>query len=149
MATALDLQEHINKLDVVLEATKAIDRTADEMAVLNREQLENGHDRQGHKLKPSYRSKVYAEEKNRMNPGPGMWNPDLILTGAFVESFTAKLSGQSIDFEATESKADDLIEKYGKDVLGLEDTQQEYYNYEVFYPEFAGEIENKTGLKFK
>lgn len=149
MATITDLMENLGKLDVKRLAADAIERTIDTMPALNREQLEYGLDSRESKIKPSYRSRSYAEKKNRMNPAPGMWRPDLILTGAFVSSIKVSLSGDKIDFKATDGKAPDLLEKYSDDVLGLGDTQQEYYNEAIFFPEFSGDITRITGLEFK
>jgi len=149
MATVLDMIENINALDIHELAVNAIMSTEDAMVNLNREQLTEGLDSRGHKLKPTYGSKAYATKKAAQNPRPGKWNPDLILTGAFVESFKVSLSGDDLKFEASDIKAPDLLEKYGDDVMGLMDTQQEHYNNNIFYPEFAGNIEHETGLKFQ
>lgn len=149
MATVLDLLDNLKDLDVAEEARKAVNETAHHMADLNREQLAAGYDARGHKLTPHYSSKSYAVKKNAMNPEPGMWHPDLMLTGAFTESFKVSASGDDIEFEASDPKADDLLERYGDDVLGLFDTQQEYYNERIFFPEFAGAIAEATGLKFE
>lgn len=149
MATVLDMIDNLNVLDAHELAINAIMSTEDAMVQLNREKLSEGLDSQGHKLKPSYGSKSYAAKKSAQNPRPGKWNPDLILTGDFVESFKVSLSGDVLKFEAGDIKAPDLLEKYGDDVMGLMDTQQDHYNHEVFYPEFAGNIEHETGLKFE
>lgn len=149
MATVLDLIENISKLDVKRLATDAIERTIDVMPQLNREQLEYGLDSRETKIKPSYQSRSYATKKNQMNPAPGMWHPDLILTGAFTASIKVNLSGDKINFKATDLKAPDLLEKYGDDILGLGDTQQEYYNDSIFFPEFSNDITLVTGLEFK
>lgn len=141
--------ENLNALDVHELAVNAIMSTEGAMAQLNREQLYEGLDSKGHKLKPTYGSKAYATKKAAQNPKPGKWNPDLILTGDFVESFKVSLSGDDLKFEAGDTKASDLLSKYGDDVMGLMETQQDYYNHEIFYPEFAGNIEYETGLKFE
>jgi hypothetical protein len=141
--------ENLNALDVHELAINAIMSTEGAMVQLNREQLSEGLDSKGHKLKPTYGSKAYATKKAAQNPRPGKLNPDLILTGDFVESFKVSLSGDVLKFEAGDIKAPDLLEKYGDDVMGLMDTQQDHYNHEVFYPEFAGNIEHETGLKFE
>ena len=149
MATVLDMIDNLNGLDIHKEAIAAIEKTAGKMADLNREQLSAGYDSRGHKLSPHYSSRKYATMKNAMNPEPGMWHPDLILTGAFVDSFKVNVAGNDIEFEATDPKSDDLLERYGDDVLGLFDTEQEYYNERIFFPEFAGAIAEATGLKFE
>lgn len=149
MATALDLLENIQAINIAEEARKAVNETAHHMADLNREQLSAGYDAKGHKLTPHYSSRSYAAKKNAMNPEPGMWHPDLMLTGAFAESFKASATGDDIEFEASDPKANELLEKYGDDVLGLFETQQEYYNERIFYPVFSDAITEVTGLIFE
>ncbi len=148
MPTTIDLIRNSQALNVESEAVTSIQRTEKDMAELNREQLAAGFDAQGDRLMP-YRSRDYAEFKHQMNPEPGLGNPDLILTGAFVHSLRVRGQGKNIIFHASDIKADDLLKKYGDDVLGLSDRQQEYYNEDVFYPVFSKRIENKTGLKMK
>lgn len=148
MATVAELLNTLNEVDVATEAVTAITQTKDEMIMLNQVQLSAGYDSEGYRLL-QYRSKDYAASKHLQNPLPGIGNPDLILTGAFISSFDVKLSGYDILFNASDDKAPELLSKYGDDVLGLMHGQQRYYNEEVFYPVFARQIENKTGLKFK
>ena len=145
MATIIDMRSNLKSLKLKDIATDAIDKTAEVMVDLNVEQLKSGFDSRGHRLK-SYRNKKYAEKKNRMNPLPGMWHPDLILTGAFVGGISVKLQGDSVNFKSTDSKAPELLKKYGDDVLGLSEKQQDYYNWEVFFYPFMGTINNYLGL---
>lgn len=148
MVTPGDLLENLRTINVINDAIEAAAGTKDEMARLNVEQLASGRDSEGSKLSPKYRNKSYAAKKNRINPAPGMWNPDLILTGAFTGSLNVSVSGQNINFSSGDSKKAGLVKKYGDNIFGLNDKQQDYYNYEVFLPEFRDIITSKTGLEF-
>lgn len=139
------MMQNIKSVKLFDIAVDAIDKTAEVMVDLNIEQLKKGYDSRGHRFH-SYRSRRYAQMKNQMNPDPGMWHPDLILTGAFISSFSVKLQGTSIHFKASDEKAPALLKKYGDDVLGLSDEYQEYYNHEIFYPPFFSTITGFLGL---
>lgn len=148
MPTALDLLDSLSNLNVEVEVKTAIAATANHMVDLNVQQLINGIDATGSKIKPKYQSEQYAKEKNARNPLPGMWTPDLINTGDYVASIQVDVGSDDIEHFATDEKADSLAEKYG-DILGLDPTSQEIYNEDIFYPELQTSIEQKTGLTFE
>lgn len=147
MATVVDLLENLTYLNVDKEAKSAIGRTTGSMVKLNQDQLAAGVDSEGYPI-GKYSSRSYAIMKHSMNPEPGMWNVDLILTGSFEESMMVDVNGDEIERIATDSKANSLTERYGDDIFGLTEDNQEYYNEEVFYPEFADAITRETGLEF-
>lgn len=145
MRDILDLRNALDSFSVAREAVGAVSRTADVIAELNVEQLKSGVTSQGTKIKPSYRSKEYAEMKQAMNPDPGLGNPDLILTGRFVSSFEVDVD--SDEFEVLADDPNSLEEKYGEDIYGMEENQQDYYTHEVFFDEFAERFETITGIE--
>lgn len=66
-----------------------------------------------------YRSPGYAALKYSMNPMAG-GDVDLILTGAFSNSLFVVSKGDSkFIFDATDSKKASLVDKYGEDIMGL------------------------------
>lgn len=148
MVTPGDLLANLKLIDVVNDAIEVVVATKEEMAKLNVEQLAEGQDSEGKKLSPKYRNRSYARKKNQMNLTPGFGNPDLILTGAFTEKLSVAVSGQSFSFSSGDSKRPDLVSKYGDNIFGLNEKQQQYYNEEVFLPEFQEIITVKTGLEF-
>lgn len=147
MATVLDVIDNLEALDIHRESKIAVGKTTEAMIALNKEQLEAGYGADGKRI-GRYRSQVYAQMKNAMNPLPGLGNVDLILTGAFSDSFQVDVNGDEIERIATDSKTDVLIDKYGDDVFGLTDNNQEFYNEEVFYPVMADQVTDQTGLEF-
>lgn len=146
MATVLDVQENIKSLKVKDIAIDAIDKTLEVAVSLNVEQLTMGKNSDGTKIKPSYRSKKYAQLKANKNPKPGMWTPDLILTGAFTESFKIDISGDNLKYSATDSKAPELTKKYGDDIFGLSENSNEYYAQNIVFPVMMETINQMTGL---
>lgn len=148
MADVMDMIENLNSLNIDKEAKVAIAKTTNDMVKLNQEQLTYGLRADGKKI-GHYRNSEYAAMKNAMNPLPGFGFVDLILTGAFYESFEIDVNGDELERFATDSKADSLIDKYGDEVFGLTENNQEFYNEEIFYPLFTDSIEEQTGLKFE
>lgn len=146
MATILDVQENIKSLKVKDIAVDAIDKTLEVAVALNVEQLASGKNSDGTKIKPSYSSKKYAQLKANKNPKPGMWTPDLILTGAFTESFKIDISGDNLKYSSTDSKAPELSKKYGDDIFGLTENSNEYYAQSVVFPVMMDTINQMTGL---
>lgn len=146
MATFLDLQANLKQLNIEKEAKSAISETVSILSESNIEHLKQGFDSEWKRF-PKYKNAKYARAKAAINPLPGLGNPDLILTKSFSKSIKVSLQGAAINFEASDTKADDLIGRYGEDVLGVTDNQQEKYNQETFLPVFAQKIELQTGLK--
>jgi len=77
-------------------------------------------------LRPNYKkigkyaNDDYAYKKNMMNPLAGFNNVDLIFTGAFVNSlFVISKSERRFIFDSGNDKKDNLIERYGEAIMGL------------------------------
>ena len=138
MTTVLDVLENFSKLDIDREVKVSIAKTSKQMADLNREQLLNGDTARTGKM-PDYSPisvSVYGKPAGPIR---------LYDTGAFHASIQVDVGGDSLEFIADDRY--NLLERYGEDnVLGLNNTQQEYYNNEIFYPEFRAKIEDATGL---
>ena len=64
-------------------------------------------------------SELYRDFKNKLNPLPGLGNVDLILGGSFINSFFLEEKGKGYIFGATDSKANDLLGRYGEDIFNL------------------------------
>jgi len=126
-----------------------IQSSSDEMVKLNRSQLyQKGVDSENEKLKP-YQSPAYALDKNRINPLPGLFNPDLYLTGAFQRGFYAQVkAGKSIIFGSTDFKSDRLERDYGKEIFGLTKDNSKVYLDTTVMPLIREYITRQTGLRF-
>ena len=92
----------------------------------------------GKKAKYSKKSKLvkdgnelYRDFKNKLNPKAGLGNVDLILGGSFINSFFLEEKGEGYIFAATDSKADDLLDRYGEDIFNL--SQKAFNNFLIKY----------------
>lgn len=149
MATIFQILEKLQRVNLNAEVPVIIQRNSGEAVKLNRKQLyEKGRDVNGEKL-TSYNSQTYALEKNKINPSPGLFTPDLYLTGAFQRGFYAQVkSGTTIIFGSTDMKTADLERKYTNKIFGLSvDGKAEFIRLTVL-PEIHKYITGITGLKF-
>lgn len=132
--TIPELQRRWKTIDIRKAAASIISDNKQQIADLNREQLMDGVNKQGKKLK-KYQSKSYAARKNRMNPTPGLGNPDLYLTGRFHEAMNVKINSKvSYEIFSSDSKTSDLTKKYGKDIFGLTDESRDKASTEIINP---------------
>lgn len=138
MVTIVDLLETLNELDVNREALSAIGRTGESILELNREQLLHGK-RSDMTDMPDY-SWISVTMFGKPD-GPIL----LYDTGAFHGSF--RLDVGSEEFEIIADDLYKLEDRFGEEIYGLTATNQEYYNQEIFYPEFINAVEELTGLK--
>lgn len=87
-----------------------------------------------------YRSRSYELFKERKNPLAG-GNVDLIDTGNFVDAmFLLKGKKGSYLFGNTDKKKKMLLDKYGKDILGLNQAVFDKYQKEILAPRFRQKI---------
>lgn len=125
MATISEVNNNWQRLDIDTEVINTIKSNAERMLTLNKEQLKEGFDKQGKRLR-EYRSDLYAQVKNRMNPLPGYGNPDLFKTGAFFEEFTLRVEQKFYFYMySQDDKYYRLVKDYGKDIFGLGDNKRE------------------------
>jgi len=88
----------------------------------------------------SYRSLSYELFKEQINPIAG-GAVDLMLTGAFIDSFFTKKAGASkFIFGATDKKKAHLVEKYGEQIMGLSQTTFDVLQKEVYSKQLLAEI---------
>ena len=94
-----------------------------------------------------YSNDYYAHKKYLMNPLAGEGQVDLILTGATVNSlFTVAKTGRFI-FDASNTKWDSLLKKYGNDIEGLNQKTFEKIQAQEQAPILAKYINEQLGLK--
>jgi len=139
MTDILDLIEILNDLDIEIEAMDAITATAKDIADYNTDQLMTGHRSDGTKL-PDYRPSSVKDFGKEDGP------IKLYDTGDFHKSFRLDFNEDGYTIKADDLY--DLEKRYGENIYGLDDLSQETYNEEEFFPVFANNIEQKTGLKF-
>ena len=132
--TIPELQRRWKTIDIRKAAASIISDNKQQIADLNREQLMDGFNKEGKKLK-KYQSNSYAARKNRMNSAPGLGNPDLYLTGRFHEAMNVKINSKvSYEIFSADSKTSDLTKKYGKDIFGLTEESRDKASTEIINP---------------
>lgn len=113
----------IKESDVEEKILDIIEAEKEQVIDLNRSQLLHSEDSEGEWL-GEYASIAYANKK-------GKANVDLKLTGALHESIYAKTDKFPILFGASDPKAPDLMDKYGKDIFGLNKQSIEVVSKEI------------------
>lgn len=148
--TIPQMLERWKSVNLKTEVPIIIQDTNGEMVKLNREQLKvKGLDSESKRLKP-YQSPAYALDKNRMNPSPGLFNPDLFVTGRFHGGFYANVkASKSILFGSTDFKSERLEKSYGKQIFGLTKDNKRVYLDTTVMPKIREYITKQTGLRFK
>ena len=130
--TILELHKRFNKWDSARVFVSIVSQTDETIVELNKDQLNSGFNSKKQRLK-LYASLRYALRKNAMNSKPGLWNPDLKVSGKFQDKIKAKPTRIRIRVESTDSKAKHLEEKYSSDIYGLSDENLNEYIEKKFY----------------
>ena len=147
--TADDMLEIFQKVDVDGAAAQAVNDSGETFAKLNRRQLFAGTTPDGDRLTPDYKSKYYANKKNKMNPKPGLGTPDLRVTGDFQDQFEVTADTEEIDITSPVEYAARLTELYGDaQIYGLNDENTQEYIDGDFGDALGGELERQTGINF-
>ena len=151
MTTVADLMESIQSVNLKEAIDQAITETAAAYIWLNtEEQLFKGLDTEGNQLTPLYKSPSYARKKNQLNPAPGLGVPDLKLSGSFYQKQKLTVQGDTLQLDSDVDHAQYLEKNYGADMIyGLNDQNQEEYNFGAFQDAFAEKITDQTGLELK
>ena len=118
-----EFANRVKNIDILQLQQVVAENNAKYAADLNRDQLINGETYLGDDISPEYRSYNYAIEKNQLNSKPGLFTPDLKLTGSFHDSIIFEpfyMGGIAVggEFSASDGKAPMLLSKYSN-VLGL------------------------------
>jgi hypothetical protein len=147
MATVKELYKKTKRINLIKLVVQVLDlpEVQDFIADKNKDQLNSGLTIEGEKITPDYVSDDYAKAKQDMNSKPGLFTPDLFLSGDFYEGLTADLAGQNIEIFSTDWKSDDLEKKYG-DIFGLTKSNMEQLKREFILPELLNLIHNELQL---
>lgn len=92
----------------------------------------------------TYRSYNYSLFKASINPLAGGY-VDLILTGSFTNKLFIQKRGNEYLFYSTDSKSDDLFNKYGNDLRGINQLVFERAQKERYAPDLVKLIKNRIG----
>ena len=144
----VEFKEMFELLDLQKTLSESISETKEDLAESNRTQMYWGFDSTGALIgeKHPYLSTVYALRKEEMNPLPGFGKPDLYLTGTFNKSIKVDINSDTYKFTADDPNGLLDSDRYGDDVLGLNEQFKTDYVTEFLEPAFNEKIKQETGL---
>jgi hypothetical protein len=140
MGTIRSLLKRVENLDIDSIIEKTFVRNEEKFAEKNRQQLFEGFDKDGERLK-EYRSTLYAEVKHRMNPIPGEGNPDFKVTGAFYRGIEVRVDAPAIRTLLYDEKSEKLLER-DPNIIGLGGKFKSDLITETLQPELVKDIRN-------
>jgi hypothetical protein len=150
MATVNEVLNALNKLQSNLDqiVDDTIEETKQHLTDDIKEQLFAGTDATGNKITPRYKNAGYAAKKAQLNAKPGLFTPDLRLSGALYQGlFTIQyeeniLIGSSVDYS--------LVQEERYSIKVFEPNQENLNDFvrEEFRPTLVKKIEALSGLKF-
>ena len=110
----------------------------------NIDQLKHGKTSKNEQI-GKYSNRGYADEKYAMNQLAGRGNVDLILTGAFARGIFVNFTQDSMIFDSSAAEKDtgNLLERWGKNVLGIFMTEPLKNDIQL---EFIAIVKNKIAL---
>ena len=126
MATLKQAYDNWNELYKMVEilAVDAMQDAAEKAEDLNREQLYDFGVKASGELLPDYKPSTVAIKRRKGQIYDHMTLKD---TGAFHKSFSLKREKDGVEMLASDAKTGELIERYGKDILGLTDGSKVVY----------------------
>ena len=123
-----DLKERLRSLPIEDFIKDVVEENKDSIELLNVFQLKDGQDNEGLEINPPYTPFTKQIKQMKGQPTDKVTLED---TGAFHASIKAKVSGKEITLDATDSKRNKLVKKYGKEIFGLDDESKEAFSQEV------------------
>ncbi len=117
MSKIAEYRDRLRQVDFEEETLRLARENDTRYIDLNQEQLFRGVDSNDRLLKPPYASKYYAKLKLSKNPAGVV---DLKLTGAFYNEFFLSAASFPIFLGSADEKTFMLVNKYGKEIFGLD-----------------------------
>lgn len=146
MASIFGLLRKVENLntDSIIEA--AMEDTVSQFAEKQRRQLTDGFGSDGNRLK-KYSNAIYAAKKARLNPIPGLGNPDHKLTGDYHRGIYMTVDGDKVRTGSFDNKQP-YLEKRDPKSLGLGgEYKSEYLEFDLS-PVIQRKITDVIGLSF-
>lgn len=134
-------------MNVVEVCENSIDNTLEDIADAQRRQMRDGVASDGEAI-GVYRSRKYRSLKDTLpSYNPKLGEVDLYQTGSFQRKITANLIGGEIIIESTDSKTQDILNRWGERIFGLSGEYKLSYIRTSLKPSVSREIFQATGLK--
>lgn len=159
MGYVFDFCDAVELIDPVRTVQLCIQSTSFEMVAFNCKQLESGLTSLDSTLQPydpklkyygkqypEYKGDFYQVFKNKLNPKPGIGNPDLFLTGEFYKGIGVVVTPTEYTVNSTSENAPRLEIKYGSEIYGLTPQNQGIYCEETLQPAIIASLVQQIGL---
>jgi hypothetical protein len=143
MTTVQDLLDNVKKLDVPFESTEAINDTAGQYINLQKEQMFAGINEEGFPIQPPYAARTVAIKKKKGQPTDRVTLKD---TGDFYSDMFLDVRDNDFVIDSADSKTDELLKKYGEEIFGLTEKNQDQYVEENLEPVFQERIQKALEL---
>lgn len=139
MATLASLKRKFQQLDVRTLVMYSVDETAKQFIMMQQLQMITGYNSLGKRI-GKYRNKVYAQKKYTQNPFAGYGNVDLRLTEAFQRDIFIDVRDMGVVIDSGDEKTEKLIEKYGREIFGLNKKSATEYSQLYLKKEFIRQV---------
>lgn len=148
MGTIADLYRRCAPVNLEQVAEESIRENASVVVSYNQKQLYETSIRADGENLLLYNSIIYALDKNRRNPEPGIMHPDLFDTGDFYRAMFLTVEGGEFEIDSRDWKSSHLKDKYGDTIFGLTSEHKAEFAQDALFKSIKKTIESLTGLKF-
>lgn len=137
------LKKYNDNIDYYLEG--ATIEAEDTIVDMNISQLyDSGEDRDGNKITPEYAPITVAIKQSKGQPTNRVTLRD---TFAFQSSIWVQYLKDGFEIRATDLKTEKLTQKYGDEILGLQDKSVEALIKNFYYPRLIKELRKNLGYE--
>lgn len=143
MTTVQDVLDRVTAFDLEFETEEAMNDTAAEFVKKQREQLFSGINEKGEKIQPAYSPKTVAIKKKKGQPFDRVTTRD---TGEFHRDIFLDVRDNEFIVDSADSKSEALQKKYGGELMGLSEDNQEVYVEENLDPVFMDRVSKSLEL---
>jgi hypothetical protein len=137
MATILNALQRFEALDLEKVTTDSLTDTEEQLVEHNQSQMYYGEDAKGVEIGPAYKPLTVFLKTQKGQPTDRV---SLYDEGDFYAGMYAKVQGNEIVFDSTDSKAAKLKRKYGEAIFGLNDPTRNNYIIKILRPEFMNKV---------
>lgn len=148
MARINEIIKRWKSLDVEVTARQAFNDTKENYADLNAEQMFSGVTKDDGPItldgRKGYARKTYEIKTEKGQPTDRITLRD---TGAFQRGIYAKIEGTTITISSTDSKADEIQERTGKEIFGLNEGNIKEFSLGVYREAYMERVNKVLGRK--
>lgn len=141
--TVQDVLDRVTAFDLGFEVEEAFNETAKDFTDLQREQLFSGINAEGDPIEPEYSPRTVAIKRKKGQPTDRVTLRD---TGAFYQGVFIDPREDEYVVDSADEKSGELQKKYGEDIFGLDEPNQDKYVEENLDPVFMNRVEKSLEL---